>query len=141
MDRSSSHPRKNSGEDGSRGIGLDGSFELFRRFVEHLMATNASEASQNASTAIVDWEFIRASVAGSCSVEQAIGRAAVIADRMSRGTFEHATPAMTPLPRPNEDPFFAFSVADAVPDFGDNRRYRERVIRRVGRLPRLARGW
>ena len=34
---------------------------------------------------------------------------------------------------------FAFSVANAIPDFGDNSRYREWVIRRVGRLSRLER--
>ena len=103
------------------------------------MEANASEVSQNASTTALDWELIRESVAGAPSVEHAIGRAVVIADRISRGAVDEATTATTALPEPGEDPFFAFSVADAVPDFGDNSRYREWVIRRVGRLSRLAR--
>jgi hypothetical protein len=139
MDGSTPHPRPKSSGDGSLENALEGSFDLLCRFVEHLMVTNGAETCQSESTtARVDWELIRASVAGSPSVEHAIGRAAVIADRMIRGALENAT-ALIALPEPNEDPFFAFSVADAVPDFGDNSRYREWVIRRVGRLSRLAR--
>src|SRR5215469_13867438 len=82
MECSTSHPRRTSSEDGSFEWVLDGSFELFNRFVEHLIAANVSAAGQGASTeTLVDWELIRASIVGSCSVEHAIGRATVIADR------------------------------------------------------------
>ncbi len=111
-------------------------FQLVRDFVAHLMATNARPESlgSNPSHGPVDWEVISGVVADCHSVEQAIGRAIVIADQMSRGVFDR-TPAHVVLsPVPTEDPFFAFSVADAVPDFGDQSRYRSRVTGKVARI-------
>ena len=32
------------------------------------------------------------------------------------------------------DPFFAFSVADVTPDFGDDSRYRRRAVRKLARI-------
>ena len=43
------------------------------------------------------------------------------------------TAAHVAPPVPTEDPFVAFSVAEAVPDFGDQSRYRSRVTRKVAR--------
>jgi hypothetical protein len=111
-----------------------GSFDLVRKFMEHLLVKNASEALGNSrlSHRTIDWQTVEASVADSRSFEQAIGRAVVIADQMCRGVFGDAKLGDVP---PNAiDPFFPFSVADVVPDFGDESRYRTRVARRVGRI-------
>ena len=121
-----------------------GEFDLVRRFVEHLIVTNASgEAGYGCSSAnAVDWESVATSVADSPSLELAIGRVVVIADQLTRGIVEtsqvadartdsHVSDALTPPT--GEDPFFAFSVADVVPDFGDSR-YRTKLARRVARI-------
>ena len=72
-------------------------------------------------------------MADSSTLEQAIGRAVVVADQMSRGVLDDTQPGDSPSLKP-EDPFFAFSVADVIPDFGDQSRYRTRVARRVTRI-------
>jgi hypothetical protein len=110
------------------------SFELVRRFVENMVAKNAPAVLGNVRSSLrsIDWETVQASVADSRSFEQAIGRAVVIADQMSRGVFED-TRFGDALPNA-EGPFFPFSVADVVPDFGDESRYRTRVARKVGRI-------
>ena len=112
------------------------SFDLVRKFVEHVIAKNASAVHGNGGSSrnAVDWEAVEASVADSRSFEQAIGRAIVIADQMCRGGFDDAQLGETPSPLKVNDPFFAFSMADVVPDFGDERRYRTRVARKVGRI-------
>lgn len=131
-----------------------GSFELVRDFVEHLAAKNAAAVLGNVqpSRAPIDWAALEAFVAGSRSFEQAIGRAVVVADRMCRGVFEDtqlsdptsnpgavgppASPSDgDPLPSTGaEEPFFDFSNADVIPDFGDGSRYRTRVARKVARI-------
>jgi hypothetical protein len=110
------------------------SFDLVHNFVEHLVAKNASQALEinRSSRPTIDWETVEASVADSCSFEQAIGRAVVIADQMSRGVFGDTQ--FGDAPPSVEDPFFPFSVADVIPDFGDESRYRTRVARKVGRI-------
>ena len=74
-----------------------GSFDLVRKFVEHVVAENASGVFGNSRSSrnAIDWEAVEASVADSRSLEQAIGRAVVIADQMRRGTFHdtHFGPA------------------------------------------------
>ena len=114
-----------------------GSFDLVRKFVEHVVAKNTSGAVLGNGRSFgnaIDWEAVEASVADSRSFEQAIGRAVVLADQMCRGVFDdtHAGEASSSLK--TEDPFFAFSLADVVPDFGDESRYRTRLVRRVGRI-------
>ena len=79
---------------------------------------------------VVDWNAVEASVADSRTLEQAVGRAVVIADQMSRGAFHGYQPGDSPLSRV-DDPFFAFSMADVVPDFGDERRYRTKMARKI----------
>ena len=69
------------------------------------------------------------SVADSRTLEQAIGRAVVIADEMSRGVFDGAGLVDSAFSPNAENPFFAFSMADVVPDFGGERRYRSRMSR------------
>jgi hypothetical protein len=107
-----------------------------REFVELMAAKNApipSEPHPSPAHAI-DWDAVEASVANIGTLEAAIGRAIVLADQMSRGSFpaDLATSVLPPLGA--EDPFFAFSMADVVPDFGDESRYRNRVVRRVARI-------
>lgn len=112
------------------------SFGLVRMFVEHVVAKNASAPLGNDGSAghEIDWGAVEASVADSRTIEQAIGRAVVIADQMSRGYFDGSQPGDPPLSPKVEDPFFAFSMADVVPDFGDGSRYRTRVTRKVSRI-------
>lgn len=113
-----------------------GSFHLVRKFVEHVVARNASGilAGSHSSPYAIDWVNVEASVADSRSLEQAIGRAVVIADQMSRGLSDDTGPGDALSLRQGEDPFFAFSMDDVVPDFGDESRYRTNVTRRVVRI-------
>jgi spore germination protein YaaH len=112
-----------------------GSFGLVRKFVEHVVAKNASAVLGNGRSArhAIDWEAVEASVADSRTLEQAIGRAVVIADQMCRGVFDITRLGDAPS-RKAEVPFFTFSMADVVPDFGDESRYRTRVARKVARI-------
>lgn len=112
-----------------------GSFDLVRKFVEHVVAQNTSKVLGNgrAFRPVIDWEAVEACVADSRSFEQAIGRAVVIADQMCRGEFGDNHLGDAPMSLKPEEPFFAFSLADVVPDFGDESRYRSRVARRVAR--------
>ena len=109
-------------------------FDLVRGFVEHLVAGTSNRELENgrSPTNTVDWDTLAASVAHSRSLEHAIGRAVVIADQLARGLAKDVElgEARTPPPT-TDDPFFAFTMADVVPDFGDSR-YRARVARRVG---------
>jgi hypothetical protein len=77
----------------------------------------------------IDWSALESSVADSRTLEQAIGRAVVIADRMCRGVFDGAGLADSAFSLNTENPFFAFSMADVVPDFGGEHRYRSRMSR------------
>jgi hypothetical protein len=112
----------------------DQSWEMVRDFIEHLEDPHGKSRYRNdrSKAARVDWAVIQAAVAGSHSIEQAIGRALVIADRMCREipgeTDLGETPVATEL---KANAFFGFSVADAVPDFGDESRYRTRMARRL----------
>ncbi len=112
------------------------SFDLVRKFVEHVVAKNASALVGNSrsSRSAIDWEAVEASVADSSSFEQAIGRAVVVADQMCRGVFDDTHPGEASSSLKTDYPFFAFSLADVVPDFGDESRYRARVARRVARI-------
>lgn len=113
-----------------------GSFGLVRKFVEHVVAKNASAMVGNGRSArhAIDWEAVEASVADSRTLEQAIGRAVVIADQMCRGVFDITRLGDAPSPLKAEVPFFTFSMADVVPDFGDESRYRTRIARKAGRI-------
>jgi hypothetical protein len=108
-------------------------FELVRGFVEHLVAgsPSADPGYGHSARNAVDWEPLAASVANSRTLEHAIGRAVVIADQLSRGVVDvELGDARTPPPT-TDDPFFAFTMDDVVPDFGDGR-YLSRVARKVG---------
>ncbi len=100
------------------------------------MAKHAATASRSdhSSRRSIDWEALKESVADSPTLEQAIGRAVVIADRMGRGVFDDTPFAEVPTPAASEDPFFSFSMTDVVPDFGDGSRYRSRMVRKVARV-------
>jgi hypothetical protein len=113
-----------------------GSFDLVRKFVEHVLSQNTSTVLGNGRSfrPVIDWVAVEASVADSRSCEQAIGRAVVIADQMCRGRFDDNHLGDAPTSPNREEPFFAFSLADVVPDFGDESRYRSRVARRVTRV-------
>jgi len=113
-----------------------GSFGLVRTFVEHVVAKNASAALGNGRSArhAIDWEAVEASVADSRTLEQAIGRAVVIADQMCRGVFDITRLGDAPSRLKAEVPFFTFSMADVVPDFGDESRYRTRMARKAARI-------
>jgi spore germination protein YaaH len=113
-----------------------GSFGLVRKFVEHVVAKNASAVLGDGRLArhAIDWEAVEASVADSRTLEQAIGRAVVIADQMCRGVSDITRLGDAPSPLKAEVPFLTFSMADVVPDFGDESRYRTRVAKKVGRI-------
>jgi hypothetical protein len=118
------------------------SFELVHEFVEQVVAPDAAASLEgsHARTNVIDWDVVKASVAHSGSFEQAIGRAVVIADQMSRGVFEHDPLVLLNSLPDDGDPFFAFSVDDAIPDFGDESRYRSRMARRMGGVLKRTRG-
>lgn len=109
-------------------------FGLVREFVEKVVVPGAAASlgEEHAHAHVIDWDVVRASVANSSSFEQAIGRAVVVADQMSRGIFAHDSEGV-PFASPDDaEPFFAFSVGNAIPDFGDESRYRTKVARRMG---------
>jgi hypothetical protein len=111
-----------------------GSNKLVREFVETVVAPRAAASSGGglALADVIDWAVVEATVADSGSFEEAIGRAIVIADQMGRGVFKYGSRNL-PYSLPDEvEPFFAFTVGDAVPDFGDESRYRSRVARKMG---------
>lgn len=112
----------------------DPSFEIVRHFVEHLAEANepGSLEKPQASPPLINWKPIRTAIAGSRSIEQAIGRAVVVADQMNRGKSDDPNVGdMLLRPEPEDHPFFAAITADAVPDFGDHSRRGKRVARRL----------
>jgi hypothetical protein len=113
-----------------------GSFELVRRFVEHVEARNELAWLGNGERArrIIDWAAVEVSVADSRNLELAIGRAVVLADQMSRGVLTDAPSEESPSSLRTEEAFFAFSMAGVTPDFGDESRYRTRLARRVTKV-------
>ena len=104
-----------------------------RQFVEQVVAQNAATVLGNGRSAQepIDWGAVEAAVAGSRSFEQAIGRAVVVADQMCRGVFDDINFGGAASSPGSEEPFFAFSNADVIPDFGDESRYRTRMARKV----------
>jgi hypothetical protein len=135
-----------------------GSFDMVRNFVEHGLKATTPSSNSGRSRFAINWSAVEASVADAPTLELAIGRAVVVADQMARGLFDgppdpdRATAdeegavasqrSLTVLSTRKdegpsqvaEDPFFAFSIADVVPDFGDDSRYRLRVARKVARI-------
>jgi len=94
---------------------------------------------------VVDWDAIEAAIASSSSPERALGQAILTAhhnmnrvplDLTSAG-FADVSDTQPEWSVRADEPFFAFSVAEVVPDFGDESRYRTRVARRVARLMRM----
>lgn len=115
---------------------LDDTFEVFRDFVEHVVNTKISDAPGKSPRVLrpLVREVIRTAVADAESIEQALGRAVVFADRMNREDIVKVIDgASEPVIKDNEA-FFAFSVADALPDFGDQSRYRTRLTKKVTRM-------
>lgn len=111
------------------------SFELVRTFVETVLFKSPSGDDLPHRHAI-DWKAVEVAVSGSSTIEQAVGRAVVIADQMSRGLVVGAPLEGAPAGLSGDDPFFAFSMSDVDADFGDESRYRSRVARRVARIVR-----
>jgi hypothetical protein len=109
------------------------SFDVVRKFLEHLVVENAVGADGRVGSAQyeIDWAAVEASVSDCQTLEQAIGRAVVVADQMSRGVLDGIQCTDLWPAYDADDPFFAFSVADVAPDFGDESRYRKRVVRKV----------
>ena len=72
-----------------------GSFDLVRKFVEHLVVKNAAEGPETDGSRPyeIDWAEVEASTSDCQTLEQAIGRAVVVADRMSRGASSRAQSA------------------------------------------------
>jgi hypothetical protein len=121
---------------------MDPSLDLVRRFVEYLAGVAAREELEERRDrpSLVDWEIIRTAIVGSQSIERALGRAVVVVHQMSQVTLNATKIVDTPskAEREYQHPFFSFSVSNAVPDFGDQSRYRSKVARRMGRVFRSA---
>lgn len=109
-----------------------GAFELARTFVDHLVAQQAAGAGRvpSSTSGTIDWEALTRSVGDASSLEMAIGRAVASADRLLRETPGQDQVIETGPPSTTEAPFFAFTQADAVPDFGDES-VRSRLVRKV----------
>jgi hypothetical protein len=111
------------------------SFELVRTFVETVLCQGRS-SDHVLHGHQIDWKAVEEAVSGCATIEQAVGRAVVVADQMSRGLVEGLPLEGLPTDPKRDDPFFAFSMADVDADFGDESRYRSRVARRVARIVR-----
>jgi hypothetical protein len=68
------------------------SLDIARRFVDALFGRNATpksaETSDGPKPSKRDWEVLRAAVADTNSLEQAVGRSIVVADLLSRGVYQ-----------------------------------------------------
>lgn len=136
------------------GSPANGTLEILEQFFQHLAVTNASRGSADERGPLpsLQWGSAMKAISDSRSIEQAIGRAVVIADqlhpkagtrhedrerpvdtRSGRRSFDHSQNT-TSLVSQDGDPFFSFSVADSLPDFGDESRYRTRLANKVGRM-------
>ncbi len=123
-----------------------GAFDLVRRFVEQRTGALGAFGEDQLTSDLIDWEALEAAAAGARSLEQAVGRALLLA--LSENGPVPKDPGRLESPRPHtlesgdcagwsvktDDPFFSFSVADIVPDFGDESRYRSKVARRMARV-------
>jgi hypothetical protein len=94
----------------------------------HLTANEADGAPSTDAAACrsdvgrsIDWPAIRDAITGAPSLERAVGRAVVLGARSARGETLGMAPGAMTLDLSLVDPFFSFSVADVVPDFGDHR--------------------
>jgi hypothetical protein len=123
-------------------------FDLVRAFVEHVIDEERDATGDVlAPTQTVDWDAVRAAVADTRTLEHAAGRAVVLALSTPRTATDAATcrkvveeiEASATWDVRIDDPFFAFSVADVDPDFGDESRYRSKVARRVARAMGMGR--
>jgi hypothetical protein len=117
------------------GASVDGTLEILEEFVEHLAEAGVSRAPFNdqGRTPTLEWDLAVEAIVDCGSMEQAIGRALVVADQMNRGVVV-SNEGVSPSPAQDEDPFFSFSVADSLPDFGDHSRYRSKLAKKVGRM-------
>jgi hypothetical protein len=136
------------------GSAVNGTLEILEQFFEHLGAINASRVSADdrRSALPLEWTPAIEAISDSLSIEQAIGRSVVIADQLHQGAFarqrdrERTVDQMsrgcsvdhshntTSFVIQDGDPFFSFSVADSLPDFGDQSRYRTRLANKIGRM-------
>jgi hypothetical protein len=108
-------------------------FEIFRDFVERVVVPNTPDGFGPTYGGLqgAPWEAIRSAVADSNSIEQALGRAIVFADRLQSEPIADVIDTTSETTEHSNEAFFAFSVADALPDFGDQSRYRSKVTRKV----------
>jgi hypothetical protein len=134
--RASLHTAKTPERSSPVGEFIDiGAFGIVRGFVDHLVAKQALAEPDNTSSGCKPpiWEILVGVVADSHTLEQAIGRAVVIADRLARGLVDEFDSDEAGTPRTADHSFFAFTMTDVVPDFGDSR-YRARVSRTVASI-------
>jgi hypothetical protein len=119
-------------------------FEFLETFIQNQAVTNAARQPEGDrdSPPAIEWELVTEAIGGAHSVEQAIGRVVVIVDQINRGArlnrdvLDDQGQCLASPPVRDDDPFFAFSVIDSLPDFGDQSRYRTRLAKKVGRMLR-----
>lgn len=86
----------------------DPSFDLVRHFVNQLAEAKEAGPFRDLHTSpplLVNWNVIRTATANSCSVEQVIGRAVVLADAMCRGAWEGPITREANLGHTRQSPF------------------------------------
>jgi spore germination protein YaaH len=108
------------------------SFEIVRRYLEQL---ESRDARKGVTWGASDWERVLHSVEGADSLEQAIGRAVIVADQIV-GSIPVKTKDTVPPPE-IEGSFFAFDSFSAIPEFGDGARIRTKVAGRLSRRKAL----
>jgi spore germination protein YaaH len=107
------------------------SIDLVRQYVEHLAAKRTGFDCDGVQTsrAATDWDEICQCIAGSESLEEAIGRAVVVADLMSRGLYESENGGK--IDQEDSNHFFSFDNSTATAHFGDKTRLRTWINERV----------
>jgi spore germination protein YaaH len=127
-------------------VGVDGTFDirsidLVRQYVEHLVSRSTSGGTSPETVEIdeaIIWEMIQRSIAGSESMEEAVGRAIVVADQISRGSLEVPQLSAKGSHGKEHSSFFSVNMSSATPDFGDDSRFRKKVAEGVATHKALA---
>jgi spore germination protein YaaH len=108
------------------------SMDMVREYIGYLANKNsATNAGLGSDEAVIDWDVIQSAIEGSESIEEAVGRAVVVADLMSRGAYKGQFGEAGANTHLSSNRFFAFDNSNATADFGERSRFRTWIAERA----------